>query len=223
MLGSFTGIYRFILNFLPILLPSLPTKQSNNDTGSPNESLTPMVDYRAGLRRESLVERSSQLSISAQYLRKHSKRWHAAFAGFVAGGIGVSFESKSRRLVIGQQLFVRFVALDVFARERTDYLKRFTRKLQWLYKEKRYSCTLWCGLDVLFLVSSIWRPLALSNTSPAVLRSCMPSSCARTVFPLLMWTGLFDADILIVSPHKCLGSRLHLEFKDRRLKSTESS
>src|ERR1700754_3214029 len=112
MLGSFTGLYKFILNSLPILFPpSTPSKQRNLDLDSPSEPPTPMVDYRAGLRRESLAKRSSQLSVNAQFLRKQSKRWHAALSGFIAGGIAVSFEAKSRRLVIGQQLFVRYTTI----------------------------------------------------------------------------------------------------------------
>lgn len=108
MLGSFTALYKLILNSLPLLLPHPPiaqTKQRNLD--SPIEPLTPIVDLEAGLRHETLAKRSSQLSVNAQFLRKQSKRWHAALAGFVAGGIAVSFEAKTRRLVIGQQLFVR--------------------------------------------------------------------------------------------------------------------
>jgi len=108
MLGSFAGLYKLILNSLPILLPPSPTaKTVRNKAESPTEPLTPMVEFQSGRRRESLVKRSSQLSINAQYQRKQSKRWHAALAGFIAGGIAVSFEAKSRRLVIGQQMFVR--------------------------------------------------------------------------------------------------------------------
>jgi len=108
MLGSFASLYKFILNSLPLLLPPpTPSKHKGTDADSPSESPTPMVDFRAGLRRETLAKRSSQLSINAQFLRKQSKRWHAALAGFIAGGIAVAFEAKSRRLVIGQQLFVR--------------------------------------------------------------------------------------------------------------------
>ncbi|KAG8957389.1 hypothetical protein FRC03_010200 [Tulasnella sp. 419] len=35
------------------------------------------------------------------------KRWHAALAGFVAGGVAVLMEKKGRRLGISQQMFVR--------------------------------------------------------------------------------------------------------------------
>ena len=66
-----------------------------------------MIELEGGLREEILVKRSSHLSINAQFLRKQSRRWHAALAGFIAGGVAVSFEAKSRRLVIAQQLFVR--------------------------------------------------------------------------------------------------------------------
>jgi hypothetical protein len=115
MLGSFTGLYKLILNSLPIVLPPpSPSKTVQDKLDSPNEPLTPMVEFQAGRRRESLAKRSSQLSINAQFLRKQSKGWHAALAGFIAGGIAVSFEAKSRRLVIGQQLFVRCVVYPAF-------------------------------------------------------------------------------------------------------------
>lgn len=47
------------------------------------------------------------MTVRAQFLRKKTKRWHAVLAGLIAGGVGVSFEARSRRLVIAQQMFVR--------------------------------------------------------------------------------------------------------------------
>ncbi len=49
------------------------------------------------------------LSVNAQkaWVRKKTRRWHAAFAGAVAGGIAVLFETSGRRVTIGQQMFVR--------------------------------------------------------------------------------------------------------------------
>lgn len=42
-------------------------------------------------------------------MRKRTRRWHAAFAGAVAGGLAILCEKKGRRGVIAQQLFVRCV------------------------------------------------------------------------------------------------------------------
>ncbi|KAF8914372.1 hypothetical protein CPB84DRAFT_1811697 [Gymnopilus junonius] len=40
-------------------------------------------------------------------IRKRTRRWHAALAGAVAGGLAIMWEKKSRRTVISQQMFVR--------------------------------------------------------------------------------------------------------------------
>lgn len=60
-----------------------------------------------------LKRRRARLSLAAQahqmLIRKRTRRWHATLAGAVAGGLGVMFEIRSRRTVIGQQMFVRFV------------------------------------------------------------------------------------------------------------------
>lgn len=57
--------------------------------------------------------RRGRLSFRAQahetWVRKKTRRWHAVVAGAVAGGIGIMFEKRSRRIAIGQQLFVRYV------------------------------------------------------------------------------------------------------------------
>ncbi|KZS87541.1 hypothetical protein SISNIDRAFT_491000 [Sistotremastrum niveocremeum HHB9708] len=168
MLGSFTGLYRFILNALPILIPApiisrpplLPTHSTpgsgtrtrtrkrtrkvgfttaepespDADGDSPNseedspilpsltetngytEPPTPLLTLSGSTptsgdkppqTRETLEPRSSHLTVRAQFLRKKTKRWHAVLAGLIAGGLGVSFEARSRRLVIAQQMFVR--------------------------------------------------------------------------------------------------------------------
>jgi hypothetical protein len=60
-----------------------------------------------------LAERRARLSLTANaqlmLVRKRTKRWHAALAGAIAGGLAIMFEIRSRRTVIGQQMFVRFV------------------------------------------------------------------------------------------------------------------
>jgi hypothetical protein len=63
-----------------------------------------------GRSRISLSARRARLSISAHakvMIRKQTRRWHAVFAGAVAGGAAIMFESKSRRTLIAQQMFVR--------------------------------------------------------------------------------------------------------------------
>jgi hypothetical protein len=40
-------------------------------------------------------------------VRKQTRRWHAALAGAVAGGLAILWETRSRRAIIAQQMFVR--------------------------------------------------------------------------------------------------------------------
>jgi hypothetical protein len=68
------------------------------------------VDVEQGITlRTARVTR--RLSVQAQahqdWVRKRTRRWHAVFAGAVAGGFGLSFEKKRRRVPFAQQLFVR--------------------------------------------------------------------------------------------------------------------
>lgn len=106
--GSFVVLYKAILNALPIVLPVTPSgppspfEEDNEDESVP---ATPL--------EIPLSERRARLSLSAQvhqqWVRKKTRRWHAVVAGAVAGGVAIMFEKRSRRLIIAQQLFVRFV------------------------------------------------------------------------------------------------------------------
>jgi hypothetical protein len=64
-----------------------------------------------------VAQRRTRLSLTTEaqliLIRKKTRRWHAALAGAVAGGLAIMFEKRSRRTVIGQQMFVRFVCLYV--------------------------------------------------------------------------------------------------------------
>ena len=57
--------------------------------------------------------RRGRLSFRAQahevWVRKKTRRWYAIVAGAIAGGVGVMFEKKGRRVTIAQQMFVRYV------------------------------------------------------------------------------------------------------------------
>ncbi|KAG1743628.1 uncharacterized protein EDB91DRAFT_1274155 [Suillus paluster] len=82
MLGSFVTIYKATLNALPILIPV-------NERASPP---SPFDDEDEDIE---------------MWVRKKTRRWHAMFAGALAGGLAVMFEKRSRRVAIAQQLFVR--------------------------------------------------------------------------------------------------------------------
>jgi hypothetical protein len=137
MLGSFAALYKFILNALPILYPSpildRPLLPLNRIVSPATEPPTPLINVESGGYLEQVVEkRSAHLTVRAQFVRKQTKRWHAAIAGFISGGVAVSFEAKARRLAIAQQLFVRYVVLLAScAASDLKHLQRFARQLQW--------------------------------------------------------------------------------------------
>jgi hypothetical protein len=101
-------LYKCLLNALPLLTPSLSTKPISPPayTATFGEQETEDVDLEQGTTRV-----TRRLSVQAQahqeWVRKRTKRWHAIFAGAVAGGLGLIFEKKRRRVPIAQQLFVR--------------------------------------------------------------------------------------------------------------------
>ncbi|KAJ3750554.1 hypothetical protein DFH05DRAFT_1467697 [Lentinula detonsa] len=127
MLGSFVSIYKFLLNALPFLIPSIRAPQNDYPsafddeddetealprtvfdvtvppTPAPGNAQTPVMSPRR--------QRMERLSLSTQaqriLIRKKTKRWHAALAGAIAGGLGVLWETRGRRVTIAQQLFVR--------------------------------------------------------------------------------------------------------------------
>jgi hypothetical protein len=108
-LGSFTTLYKAILNALPIVLPvtpsSPPPSPFEEDEEEESAAVTPL--------EIPLSERRARLSLSAQahqqWLHKKTRQWHAVVAGAIAGGVAIMFEKRSRRSIIAQQLFVRSV------------------------------------------------------------------------------------------------------------------
>ena len=108
-LGSFVALYKMILNALPIVLPVTPSSPLpspfEDDEEEKSGFVTPL--------EIPLSERQPRLSLSVQahqqWVRKKTRRWHAVAAGAIAGGAAIMFEKRSRRLIIAQQLFVRFV------------------------------------------------------------------------------------------------------------------
>ncbi|OSC97978.1 hypothetical protein PYCCODRAFT_1418695 [Trametes coccinea BRFM310] len=127
MLGAFVGLYKFILNSLPILLPQPQPKEtthartrslfraslarggSSAPIDSPIDDSTEEVEL--GLPTRKKGARQARLSASAQahqlWVRKRTRWWYSAFAGSVAGALAILFEKKSRRTGIAQQMFVR--------------------------------------------------------------------------------------------------------------------
>ncbi|KAG2013120.1 integral membrane protein [Coprinopsis cinerea AmutBmut pab1-1] len=100
MLGTFTSLYKFLINALPILIPAM----------NPSEK-PPSIEIPIPSFSDPSEEKKAKLSLSARaqllMVRKRVRRWHAALAGTIAGGLAIMWEKQSRRGVISQQMFVR--------------------------------------------------------------------------------------------------------------------
>ncbi|KAF9076157.1 hypothetical protein BDP27DRAFT_1389599 [Rhodocollybia butyracea] len=122
MLGSFVSLYKFLLNALPFIIPSIsvshddyPSTFDDEDDSLPTTTFdvtvppTPGNDQTPVMSHQRL--RTERLSLSTQaqrvLIRKKTKRWHAALAGALAGGLGILWETRGRRVTIAQQMFVR--------------------------------------------------------------------------------------------------------------------
>ncbi|KAJ7126265.1 hypothetical protein C8R44DRAFT_781501 [Mycena epipterygia] len=115
MLGTFAALYKFLINALPILIPAMkPRLPSTFDEDDDEEEmeLPRTVSYpNSGPATPLHRRRSARLSLSAHahmaLVRKRTRRWHAALAGAISGGLAILWEKRNRRGVIAQQMFVR--------------------------------------------------------------------------------------------------------------------
>lgn len=136
MIGTFVGVYKLLINALPFLphgKPSYTTTFAEDDEehGGPVADIrlaaatvkhnratalaVPSVDLSGGAstgEKLGMGTRAERLSLSHRasmvLVRKKTRRWHAAVAGLIAGAAGIVCEgSKGRRVMIGQQMFVR--------------------------------------------------------------------------------------------------------------------
>ena len=125
------ALYKFILNALPIVLPqpqnkpvthgrqrSLFRESMRRKTGkaidSPFDEDVALEEIELAVSERGRSPRRARLSVSAQahqvWVRKKTRWWYSAFAGFIAGAIAIMFEKRNRRVGIAQQMFVRYVA-----------------------------------------------------------------------------------------------------------------
>ncbi|KAJ8095984.1 hypothetical protein PM082_015205 [Marasmius tenuissimus] len=123
MLGTFVSLYKFLLNALPLYEPDrhkLEHTPAFLDDDDEVDQTLPMTSFDVPVpptpggplyRRPQPPKRTERLSLSTQaqriLVRKKTKRWHAALAGAIAGGLAVMLEKRGRRITIAQQLFVR--------------------------------------------------------------------------------------------------------------------
>jgi hypothetical protein len=161
IVGSFVALYRIILNALPLIFPAnLPVHEnfrnlfftlfSNQDGNggsvaddSPASSSSPSpppatslpLHISPGDRREARL--SSSALVHQDWVRRKTRRWHSVLAGAVAGAIGVSFEKRSRQIVVAQQLFVRYVPFTPIPISGTHVLDSGLQGSYNAYSEKR--------------------------------------------------------------------------------------
>jgi hypothetical protein len=116
LIGTFTSLYKFLINALPILIPAINPRKTSQETSTFEEDDDDdSEDLEARLPKTTLEvplkERKARLSLSKSaqlsLIRKQTRRWHAALAGAIAGGCAILCEKRNRRGVIAQQLFVR--------------------------------------------------------------------------------------------------------------------
>ncbi|KAF7318048.1 hypothetical protein HMN09_00312500 [Mycena chlorophos] len=110
MMGAFATLYKLLVNALPILFPtSSPVDDSRSDDGSETQTLIASPSSEETETFQPLPAPHLSLSAHAQLIlgKQHSRRWHAALAGAVAGGLAVMCEKQGRRAMYAQQLFVR--------------------------------------------------------------------------------------------------------------------
>ena len=103
--GSFVSLYKYILNALPLLCqpieshPFIPDDEEDIALDPPRP-----IGKRVRQLRLSVSGRAHH-----EWTRKRTKAWFSVVAGAVAGGVAIMFERRSRRVTIGQQVFVRSV------------------------------------------------------------------------------------------------------------------
>lgn len=132
MLGTFTAVYKFLINALPILVPAVNPRRYNSAVDDEEADIDMLESGRSALRltvKVPLAERRARLSLSTHaqmmIVRKKTRRWHAALAGAVAGALAIVWEKRNRRGVIAQQMFVRYVTF------RSGIPHMLHRVLQW--------------------------------------------------------------------------------------------
>lgn len=121
MLGTFTAIYKFLINALPILVPAVNPRRYSSSAVDDEETDIDMLESGRSASRLTvevpLAERRARLSLSTHaqmmIVRKKTRRWHAALAGAVAGALAIVWEKRNRRGVIAQQMFVRYVTFEI--------------------------------------------------------------------------------------------------------------
>ena len=154
------GMYKFILNALPIIFPVYthhsnvyrkPSLQRSLRKSAISDSVFDGDDEHLPSYKPlqpSKGRRQARLSVSAQahqeWIRKRTRWWYALFAGAIAGGVAINFEKHSRRLEVAQQMFVRY-ASDSQNGELSSVhnLQRYPRILQCFRRDAKRQTAAW--------------------------------------------------------------------------------
>lgn len=104
--GSFVSIYKYILNALPLLYQPPESQHPFIDDDDEDIQLDPPRPMNKRVRQLRL---SASGRARQAWARKRTKVWFSVAAGAIAGGAAITFEKRSRRVAIGQQMFVRSV------------------------------------------------------------------------------------------------------------------
>ncbi len=142
-LGTFTSVYKFLINALPILIPALSPSDSSSAIDEDDlEAQLPTTTLEVPTNR-----RRARLSLSTRtqliLIRKRTRRWHAALAGAIAGALGIIWEKRNRRGLIAQQLFVRsavFLILSRIYAESNAHLVGYRARTTHTRREKAFVC-----------------------------------------------------------------------------------
>ena len=159
--GSFVSLYKYILNALPLLyqLPESRTPFVDDDDEDIQLDPPRPVNKRVRQLRLSVSGRARQA-----WTKKRTKAWFSVVAGAIAGGAAITFEKRSRRVAIGQQMFVRSVrtakALTMrcsfFDAQRAPRIIQCTGRQVWVHSPKRSSLALLRRLRP----DHVWLPVA---------------------------------------------------------------
>lgn len=142
------SLYKYILNALPLLYQP-PESQSPfvDDDEEEDIQIDPPrpINKRVRQLRLSTSGRARQA-----WTKKRTKVWFSVVAGAIAGGAAIAFEKRSRRIAIGQQMFVRSVGTAKILTTRCSFFdtQRASRIIQCI------SCQVWVH-------STTWSSLAL--------------------------------------------------------------
>ncbi|THH27558.1 hypothetical protein EUX98_g6623 [Antrodiella citrinella] len=143
MIGSFVGIYKLILNGLPLLLPaprestvSLQAQFRSNlrdtrpsATSHSEETIEEQEEVNDDGSLHLHEKRRARLSTNAKahqdWIQKKTRRWYSVVAGAIAGAIAIRCERADRRIGIAQQLFVSCAQIMYGFTMRPDILPRW--------------------------------------------------------------------------------------------------